>query len=184
MAALAVRQTLRRVISSIGSYAYTENEDTLWIHLYAGGTVEKEVNGQKASVVITSGFPWNGDVTLKVESDQLVTMTVALRIPGWCGEDFELEGAVGKECRMEAGYLYVTGEWKKEDLLKLRFAMKVKVLQADSRVHQDEGKVAVMRGRLSIVWRRLIMARDFHLFVLSQMPYLLRKRQVSLASRW
>ena len=32
----------------------TENEDTLWVHLYAGGTVEKEVNGQKAQVVITS----------------------------------------------------------------------------------------------------------------------------------
>ena len=40
-------------------------------------------------------------MTLKVESEQPVTMTVALRIPGWCGEDFELEGAVGKECRME-----------------------------------------------------------------------------------
>ena len=73
-------------------------------------------------------------------------MTVALRIPGWCGEDFELEGAVGKECRMENGYLYVSGEWKKGDLLKLRFAMKVKVMQADSRVRQDEGKVASMRG--------------------------------------
>lgn len=137
---------LARVISSIGSYAYTENEDTLWVHLYAGGTVEKEVNGQKTQVVITSGFPWDGDVTLKVESEQPVTMTVALRIPGWCGEDFELEGAVGKECRMENGYLYVSGEWKKGDLLKLRFAMKVKVMQADSRVRQDEGKVAIMRG--------------------------------------
>lgn len=53
---------LARLISSIGSYAYTENEDTLWVHLYAGGTVEKEVNGQKAQVVITSGLPWDGDV--------------------------------------------------------------------------------------------------------------------------
>ena len=137
---------LARLISSIGSYAYTENEDTLWVHLYAGGTVEKEVNGQKAQVVITSGLPWDGDVTLKVESEQPVTMTVALRIPGWCGEDFELEGAVGKECRMENGYLYVSGEWKEGDLLKLCFAMKVKVMQADSRVRQDEGKVAIMRG--------------------------------------
>ena len=47
---------------------------------------------------------------------------------------------------MENGYLYVSGEWKKGDLLKLRFAMKVEVMQADSRVRQDEGKVAIMRG--------------------------------------
>ena len=47
---------------------------------------------------------------------------------------------------MENGYLYVSGEWKEGDLLKLRFAMKVKVMQADSRVRQDEGKVAIMRG--------------------------------------
>ena len=57
-------------------------------------------------------------MTLKVESEQPVTMTVALRIPGWCGEDFELEGAVGKECRMENGYLYVSGEWKKRGFVK------------------------------------------------------------------
>ena len=81
-------------------------------------------------------------MTLKVESEQPVTMTVALRIPGWCGEDFELEGAVGKECRMENGYLYVSGEWKTGDWLKLRFAMKVKVMQAASRARQAEGKVA------------------------------------------
>ena len=137
---------LARLISSIGSYAYTENEDTLWVHLYAGGTIEKEVNGQKTAIVITSGFPWNGDVTLRVESEKPVTMTVAFRIPGWCGKDFVLTGAEDKECCMEEGYLYVTGEWKKEDLLKLRFAMKIRVLQTDSRVRQDEGKVAVMRG--------------------------------------
>lgn len=137
---------LARLISSVGSYAFTENEDTLWVHLYAGGTVEKEIGGRTAKVVMTSGFPWNGDVTLRVESDVPVTMTLALRIPGWCGEDFELAGAVGKECRMEDGYLYVSGEWKPEDLLKLHFTMKVRVLQADSRVREDEGKVAIMRG--------------------------------------
>lgn len=137
---------LARIISSVGSYAYTENEDTLWVHLYAGGTIEKELDGQPAKIVITSGFPWNGDVTLRVESETPVKLTVALRIPGWCGEDFELAGAVGKECRMEDGYLYVSGLWSREDLLKLHFTMKVRVLQADSRVRQDEGKVAVMRG--------------------------------------
>lgn len=137
---------LARIISSVGSYAFTENEDTLWVHLYAGGRIEKEIQGKKAEIVLTSGFPWNGDCTLRVESQEPVDFTVALRIPGWCKEEFALSGAVGKECRMENGYLYVTGTWSSEDLLQIHFDMKAKVLQADSRVRQDEGKVAVMRG--------------------------------------
>lgn len=34
---------LARIVSSVGAYAYTENEDTLWFHLYLGGRVTKTV---------------------------------------------------------------------------------------------------------------------------------------------
>ena len=137
---------LARLISSIGSYAYTENEDTLWVHLYTGATIEKEIDGENASIIIDSRLPWDGDVSVRVESENNVSMTIALRIPGWCEDEFELEGAIGKECFMKDGYLYVSGNWNSKDKLHLHFSMKTRVIQSDSRVRHDEGKIAIMRG--------------------------------------
>lgn len=136
---------LARLISSVGSYAFTEKEDTLFVHLYAGGTVEKQIGNTPVQIKLTSGFPWDGKVTVRTETPGEVKMTIAFRIPGWC-EDFEMTGAVDKECRMEKGYLYVSGSWNSNDALQLNFPMKVRVLQADSRVREDADRIAVMRG--------------------------------------
>lgn len=136
---------LARMLSSVGSYAFTEREDTLFVHLYTGGTVEKEVGGEQVKIHLHSGFPWDGNVSLRVETGKAVPMTIALRIPGW-SEDFELTGAKDKECRLEKGYLYITGTWSAEDELRLNFPMEVKVLQSDSRVRENADKLAVMRG--------------------------------------
>ena len=137
---------LARLISSIGSYAFTERDDTLFVHLYAGGTLDKEVAGQSVKIRLSSGFPWDGHVTFGVEAKEPVEMTVAFRIPGWCAEKFEMTGAVGKECREEKGYLYVSGTWSPEDVVSLYFPMEPVVLQASRRVREDAGMLSVMRG--------------------------------------
>ena len=47
---------------------------------------------------------------------------------------------------MKDGYLYVSGNWNSKDKLHLHFSMKTRVIQSDSRVRHDEGKIAIMRG--------------------------------------
>ena len=51
---------LARLLSSIGSYAYTENEDTLFLHLYMGSTLEKKIGEKTADIRVESNFPWRG----------------------------------------------------------------------------------------------------------------------------
>ena len=75
---------LARLLSSIGSYAYTEKEDTLYIHLYMGSTVQKEVKGETAEISVSSGYPWNGAVRVPVNGTGH-PFTMAMRIPQWCG---------------------------------------------------------------------------------------------------
>ena len=137
---------LARLISSIGSYAFTERGDTLFIHLYAGGEIEKEIDGRKAVISLQSEFPWNGKASLSVACEEPVSMTVAFRIPGWCRDGFEMTGAVGKECREEKGYLYVSGTWEASDRIELNFPMEPSVFQASGSVREDAGKLALMRG--------------------------------------
>jgi DUF1680 family protein len=72
---------LARLISSLPSYAYTENEDTLFVHLYLGGELETEKNGKKAGFTIESSYPATGKIKFRYTGEE-ANFTLALRIPG------------------------------------------------------------------------------------------------------
>ena len=67
-----------RMVSSFGSYEYSENEDTFFIDLYAGGTVKTE---KGITLTCETDFPHGGTAkyTIKGEAET----TVAIRIPAW-----------------------------------------------------------------------------------------------------
>lgn len=135
---------LARVISSIGTYVFTEKEDTVFVHLYIGSHYNRKMETSGAKISVKSEFPWNGHVEVQINSDGDQAFTIALRIPDWC-DDYQIKGIEDAETQLNHGYLNITKIWK-EELLELEFPMKVKILEADSRVREDIGKAAVIRG--------------------------------------
>ncbi len=83
---------LARLISSIGSYAFTEKEDTLFVHLYMGSTLKKMVGEREVQVRVDSQMPWDWEVAVTVEAKD-TDFVLAMRIPGWCEGQLYLEGA-------------------------------------------------------------------------------------------
>ena len=138
---------LARLIGSIGRYAYTEREDTFFIHLYVGGDIRKTIDGREVTIHIESGIPWNGlvRVSVKTADEKPVHMKLALRIPAWCREQMRLEGAEAFTQSVKDGYLYLDGDYNGETI-SAEFSMSPCVIEAKDTVKEDEGKVAVMRG--------------------------------------
>lgn len=104
---------LARLLSSVGAYAYTENEDTLFIHLYMGSILEKKVGGQNINICVESDLPWNSKLKIRVRAKNS-NFRLAVRIPGWC-ETFEISGCSHSERTEKNGYLYIKKEWNDED---------------------------------------------------------------------
>ena len=158
---------IARLVSSIASYAYTQSEDALYVHLYMGSTLECEFGGKKADIRMESGFPWNGRVTVEMRLDEEAEFTLALRLPGWC-EDWTVNGKAGvpEGGTVKDGYLYLHRNWKDADRLELDFPMTVRVMEADSRVREDIGRVAVTRGPVVYCMEEADNGRDLHLCVL------------------
>lgn len=152
---------LARLLSSIGSYAYTENEDTLFIHLYMGSTITKQVSEHAADVCVESGFPWNGNVKIRVHAKNS-DLKLAVRIPGWC-ETFEVFGCRDSERTVRNGYLYIKKVWNEEDCLELNFPMEVKLIAANPMVRENVGKVAVTRGPIVYCLEEVDNGKDLHL---------------------
>lgn len=155
---------LARLISSIGSYAYTESEDTLFVHLYMGSKLEKQIADKKADVCVEADFPWNGDVKIQVRA-QDTGFVLALRIPDWC-ENYTIKGCEEHQMEKKKGYLYIRKEWQEEETIELSFPMEVKLMEADDKVREDIGKVAVVRGPVVYCMEEADNGKDLHLCIL------------------
>ena len=152
---------IARLVSSVAQYAWTESEDTLYTHLYVGGSVEKPFPGGTLTLTIDSRFPWDGHVTATVQVAAPVQGTLAFRLPGW-SENVSI-AVMEKERRESDGYVYLTGEWHDGDTVVMDFPMPVRMLSANPHVRENIGKVAFTRGPVTFCAEEADNGDDLHL---------------------
>lgn len=128
-----------RLIGSFGKYAYGENKDTAFCHLYAGGTVSFE-NGVRLEC--KTAFPYGFDVDYNIISGG----RIAVRIPSW-SRDFSLT-LNGEKIKAvpEKGYVYL--DTRKGDRITLRLDDSVRVIYPSPKIASLSGRAALMRGAL------------------------------------
>ncbi len=161
---------IARTLSSFSMYAYTENENTLFTHLYVGSSVKKKVEGGELSLETTSDLPWKGSSRIKVKgtskvnakADSGVEATLAFRIPGW-SKNYTLT-VTGTEYSEELrdGYLYITSLWS-EAVIDLSFDMEVQFFAVNNAVREDLGKIAVKRGPITYCLEEADNGKNLHL---------------------
>lgn len=138
-----------RMLTSLGQYIYTCNEDTIYANLYIGGEADVNIGGNEVRIVQNTNYPWDGAVSFKVLPKEEKKFTLALRIPGWCSK---AEIMINNE-RMDIekmktdGYVKINRVWK-DDEVQLTMDMPILRMRANPRVKADVGKAAIQRGPL------------------------------------
>jgi hypothetical protein len=164
---------IARLLSSVGKYAVTENEDTLFVHLYIGSTLEKTFSDGKIQIQMDSEMPWEGKAVLHVTGEKPVKGTIALRIPGWTDiskarvliNETEIVLSEGKNDNVyewKDGYLYIEKEWK-DDVITLDVPMDVHLISANTNVREDIGRLAVKRGPVVYCLEEADNGKNLHL---------------------
>lgn len=141
---------LARLLSSLGGYIYSVDKDTVFTHLYIGNHSEVQIGGQTVEISQETNYPWQGNVKIRVNPLQDAEFTVAVRIPGWCrnasvrvnGEKVDISKINHK------GYVRLTRLWGRESRIELDLDMEIQRIQANPRLREDAGKVAIQRGPL------------------------------------
>ena len=131
-----------------------------------GTHMEKKLQSGTVRIDIQSGFPWNGNVSIRVECEAEETFTIALRIPDW-GQDYKITGECGSTQKEKNGYLYLTKAWK-SDTIQIEFPMEVQVIESDSRVRETVGKAAVQRGPVVYCLEEADNGKDLHLLKMDE----------------
>ncbi len=121
-----------RFLASVGNFLYGVDEDTLYIHQY----MDSEAVLEDGTLAVRTAYPADGKILI---SCRTAKARLAVRIPGWC-ESFRLN----RPYELKNGYAYVT--LTGEDEIEVDLEMPVRLVRANRRVHEDAGRVAVMRG--------------------------------------
>lgn len=134
---------IARLLTSIGAYAYTENEDTFFTNLYISCSYEKELCGKKADITVDVKQE-TGKWTVQYQVCNAAGLKLALRKPEWCDQPV-LDGAAPEQVTEKDGYLYVACT-EEETAFTLELPMSVRIMAADSRVRENAHKAAFLYG--------------------------------------
>jgi DUF1680 family protein len=136
-----------RTLASLAAYAATVDERGVQIHQLAPCTIRTKLpDGRSVGVRVRTGYPWSGDVTVRVEATDGRPWRLSVRVPAWAGEAVLVDR--GRRRPVGAGYAVVDAEWAEGDEVRLELPVRPRWTQPDRRVDAVRGCVAVERGPL------------------------------------
>ncbi len=130
-----------RLISSFGKYAYGENENTVYCHLYAAGTMNFE-NGAKIKCKTEYPYKFNIEYSVVSTPDNI---KLAVRIPSW-SKEWKVKKNENKieKVELESGYIYIS--ISKDDVINIELDSNPYIVYPSAKIPDLSGQIAVCRG--------------------------------------
>ena len=140
---------IERTFASLPGHFYSTSSDGLYLHLYDNSELDWHLeNGTGLKVRQKTNYPWDGAVDVTVTPAQAAEFTFYLRIPRWT-ERAQIAVNGKPVSGVKPGeYLPIRRRWSSGDTIHLQFDMTPQVLETNSRVVENSGRVAVQRGPL------------------------------------
>ncbi len=154
-----------RFLAQMGQFMYGVEGDRIYLNLFASSRADIKTDAGRVVVEQMTAYPWSGDALVRVTPAKPGAFTLLIRIPGWAmgrplpsdlyryaGEARDLPSvSVNGETvtfELERGFLPITRNWQKGDVVEISLPMSVRRVLANANVEADIGRVAVERGPL------------------------------------
>lgn len=151
-----------RFMASVSNYVYATQGNDIYVNLYIQGKSKMKTADNQVQLVQTTGYPWEGKVSIRVKPEKESEFAVRLRIPGWLqstpvasdlyaytapAEKYTLKvnGSTVKPAEGD-GYATIVRTWKPDDVIELELPMEVRRVKANDQVEDDRGMLAMERG--------------------------------------
>jgi DUF1680 family protein len=133
---------LARLIASLGKYLWSEDEGTVYSHLFIGSEVETRYG----RISMTSGYPWEGKAEYTIHDGG--DFALAIHLPQHAVNMSLCVNGEKVSAATEDGYCRIQRDWQPDDRVVVEFDMPVRRIHAHPRVRDAAGKVALARGPL------------------------------------
>jgi len=155
-----------RFLPEIGSTIYGKTDNAIYINQFIGSEATIDMADQEITLTQETGYPWDGEISLKVDPETPGDYSLHIRMPGWAQgellpgglyhylEDETLPEEVilkinGKRIRnihLKKDYAVIDRKWNKGDMVEVELPMNVRMIAGNPRIEDAQGKVVLMRG--------------------------------------
>jgi len=140
---------LERTFASLPGYFYSTCADGLYLHLYDNAVLDWHLeNGTPLKVQQKTNYPWKDAVDITVTPEKPVEFTLYLRIPAWSDHTQVTVNGKAVSGVTPGEYLALRRKWEPGDAISVKFDLTTHTIEANPRVVDDYGRVAVQRGPL------------------------------------
>ena len=141
---------IQRTLASLPGCFYSTSARGLYVHLYHNSQLDWHLeDGRRLRVAQQTDYPWTNVVDLVVSPESASRFSLFLRIPGWCGKArVSINGKAEQKPAASGTYVEIERDWRPGDHVRLELEMPVALIEANPRVREDFGRLAVMRGPL------------------------------------
>jgi DUF1680 family protein len=137
-----------RLVASVGGYFVSHSDSEIAFNLYGGISTVVPLKSGKVALKEESNYPWSGDVKISVDPETPANFPIKVRIPGWAKNwSVQVNGQTVSGQPVN-GYLAISRQWQKGDVIALDLPMPAERLFANPNVNMDVGRVALKRGPL------------------------------------
>ena len=131
-----------RLLSSLGKYVWSESPDTVYSHLFIGGTADTKL----AKIEMESSYPNEGKICYKLSPKTDEAFSLSIRIPGFVKKaDIQVGGAPA-EYTEKNGYIYISRKWSEGDEVTISFDIPIQRMRTNTAVRSNIDQIALVRG--------------------------------------
>jgi uncharacterized protein len=140
---------LERTFGSLPGYFYSTSADGIYVHFYDNSELNWHLENRVGlKVTQKTNYPWDGNVEITVTPTEASDFTFYVRIPGWADQAQVAVNGKSSSGAMPGTYLPIRRRWSPGDVIQLKIDVVPQVIEANPRVADDTGRVAIQRGPL------------------------------------
>ncbi len=141
---------IQRTLGALPGYFYSTSKDGIYVHLFDNSVLDWHLeDGTGLKITQKTNFPWDGTIEFTLDPAKRAEFTFYLRIPGWArSAEVRVEGKQIKEGIRPGSYLPIRRKWRDGDKVRLDLDMAPQLMEANSNIEENIGRVAVQRGPL------------------------------------
>jgi DUF1680 family protein len=138
-----------RLLASLEHYVLLGGADRVVLHQYVEGRFGAGLaGGGMVTLEVTTDYPWDGQVTVRVVECPAGVWELALRVPAWAQDVALSVNGEPVGSNPDDGWWAVSRPWRPGDEVVLELPLVPRFTAADPRVDAARGTVALERGPL------------------------------------
>jgi uncharacterized protein len=144
---------IARLLAQLPGYFCSIGDNEVWLHLYAQSTLKIAMQTGAATLDVSTQYPWNGDVEIRVAETTSDEWTLFLRVPAWCAESdaqpqLLINGETWNGELTPENYVAIRRVWQNDDCVQLQLPMQPRRVACHPKVAENRGRVALLNGPL------------------------------------